>query len=120
VVLGQRERGVTGGKAGPGRGHKTERTTRRLAGDGSIERTLARLRRDRPDLAVKVEAGEISVNQLTLSPTQHVANRPTDAIHHCCTNKSNPKICPALILHGKGREKDENCKDAAQPVGHVT
>jgi len=61
--LGKREIGIEGGKPGPGRGHKTVRNTRRLRGDGSVERTLARLDRDGHDeLAAKVRSGEMSAN----------------------------------------------------------
>lgn len=56
VRLAEREHGVAGGKPGPGRGHKTGSATTRF-GRGS-DYTLARLERDRPDLAERVRADE--------------------------------------------------------------
>jgi len=62
VVLGRREIGR--GKPGPGRGHKTGDNVTRFPGDrgNSSKYTLARLNRDRPDLAAKVRAKEITTN----------------------------------------------------------
>lgn len=62
VVLGQQEYGVLGGKPGPGRGHKTGSNITRLPRGTGETYTLARLRRDRPDLAKRVAAGELSAN----------------------------------------------------------
>lgn len=61
-MLGERQRGVAGGKAGPGRGNKTVSNGNRLSGGNNTNYTLARLHRDRPDLAAKVVAGEISAH----------------------------------------------------------
>jgi hypothetical protein len=55
------DQAVTLGKHGGKRVKGQVRNTR-LKGDGSVERTLARLRRDRPDLAEKVRAGKLSAN----------------------------------------------------------
>jgi Rha family phage regulatory protein len=58
IVLGQREIGVTSGKAGPGRGHKKTGVnhTRLVRGTGNRDYTIARLRRDAPELAERVMA----------------------------------------------------------------
>jgi hypothetical protein len=62
-VLGRRERGVKGGKAGPGRGHrKTAGNASRLGKRNDSDYVLARLRRDRPDLAAAVQRGAMSAN----------------------------------------------------------
>jgi hypothetical protein len=60
VVLGKRELGILGGKAGPGRGKKTGSNTTRL-GRGRAY-ILARLDRDRPDLAAKVRVKKLTAN----------------------------------------------------------
>ena len=57
--LGTKEIGVIGGKAGPGRGHKTGSVTTRFV-DRGANYQLARLDRDRPDIAERVRAGKIS------------------------------------------------------------
>jgi hypothetical protein len=62
VVLGKREIGIEGGTAGPGRGHKTDSNRTRFKGGTNERYTLARLRRDRPELAGQVERGELSAN----------------------------------------------------------
>jgi len=51
---------IGAGKAGPGRGKKTACNTRRLYQTRADH--LARLKRDRPDLAVRVISGELSAN----------------------------------------------------------
>jgi helix-turn-helix, Psq domain len=60
--LAAREIGIPGGKAGPGRGHKTQSNGLRLMSSNRKAYTLARLKRDRPDLAEQVVAGELSAN----------------------------------------------------------
>jgi len=62
-VLGEREIGVKGGKAGPGRGKKTPCSASRFPSYGTAEYWLARLDRDgHKALAAKVRAGEMSAN----------------------------------------------------------
>jgi hypothetical protein len=60
AVLGEREVGIPGGKAGPGRGKKTDSSATRL-GRGRAY-ILARLDRDRPDLAAKVRVKKLTAN----------------------------------------------------------
>lgn len=64
VELGQREIGIAGGKAGPGRGKKTGGITARLSrSNGSRAYILARLDRDgHAELAAMVRAGMMSAN----------------------------------------------------------
>lgn len=57
-----REIGIPGGKPGPGRGKKTGSNITRFKRGTKRDYTLARLHRDRPDLAQRVEAGELSAN----------------------------------------------------------
>lgn len=59
VELGQREIGIEGGKPGPGRGQKTGSPTTRFSGRGAAY-YLARLDRDRPELAAEVRAGRLT------------------------------------------------------------
>jgi hypothetical protein len=56
------EIGILGGKPGPGRGKKTESNGSRLLSSNRVDYTLARLRRDRPDLAAKVIAGTMTAH----------------------------------------------------------
>ena len=62
MTLGQREIGVSGGKAGPGRGKKTDANGARLSkAPNSIDYITARLDRDGfTELAAKVRAKEMS------------------------------------------------------------
>ena len=62
LKLGTRERGIKGGKAGPGRGKKTVGNTNRLVGN-TRDYTLARLDRDgHAGLAAQVRAGTLSAD----------------------------------------------------------
>jgi hypothetical protein len=60
-ILGQREVGIPGGRAGPGRGHKTDGNANRFNGM-SRAYILARLDRDRPDLAAMVRVKKLTAN----------------------------------------------------------
>jgi hypothetical protein len=63
VAFGHREIGVPGGKAGPGRGHKTTDIISRFKGHGTGRAyTMARLKRDHPKLAIRVMRGELSAH----------------------------------------------------------
>jgi hypothetical protein len=63
IVLGRRQRGIAGGKAGPGRGHKTADNVSRLKYGNSRAYVLARLERDGfGELLAKVQNGELSAN----------------------------------------------------------
>jgi hypothetical protein len=62
LKLARREIGIEGGKPGPGRGHKTGDNITRFKRGTERAYTLARLRRDHPELAERVIAGEISAN----------------------------------------------------------
>jgi hypothetical protein len=59
-VLGKQEIGK--GKAGPGRGNKTGDIVTRFRRGNEASYTVARLRRDAPELADAVERGELSAN----------------------------------------------------------
>jgi hypothetical protein len=65
VVLGSREIGIDGGKAGPGRGKKTGSNTTRFSRDRSY--ILARLDRDRPDLADMVRVRKLTANSAAIA-----------------------------------------------------
>ena len=56
----EREIGIDGGKPGPGRGKKTGANSHRLSASSStsMARIISRLKRDRPDIAQRLEAGE--------------------------------------------------------------
>lgn len=60
--LDERRIGIPGGQAGPGRGKKTADNISRFSHGTQASYTLARLERDRPELAVRVRAGELSAN----------------------------------------------------------
>ena len=62
AVLGKREFGIPGGKAGPGRGKKTANNVRRFKHGNSRAYILARLDRDRPDLAAKVRVKKMTAH----------------------------------------------------------
>jgi hypothetical protein len=63
VQLGSQERGVPGGKPGPGRGHKTGDNVTRFKRGNSSMYTLARLERDGfADLAAQVRSGDKSAH----------------------------------------------------------
>jgi hypothetical protein len=62
IKLGKREIGIEGGKPGPGRGKKTACNTSRFPSYGTVEYWLPRFDRDRPDLAARVRAGELTAN----------------------------------------------------------
>jgi hypothetical protein len=85
-VLRQREIGVKGQKKtkpGPGRGHKTSTNGTRLF-PGTRAYALARLTRDHPALAQRVQAGELSAHRAAIEagfrhPTLTV---PADDVMH--------------------------------------
>lgn len=94
VALGQREIGIEGGKAGPGRGHKTARNTRRLKGDGSVERTLARLERDgHHELAAKVRAGKLSANAAAIVVGYRKASTPLERVFKLLSKLTPTERC---------------------------
>lgn len=65
VVLGKQEYGK--GKPGPGRGHKTGDNITRFKHRGTDPAySLARLDRDRPDLAAAVRAEQLTVNEAAI------------------------------------------------------
>ena len=59
--LAEQEIGIEGGKPGPGRGNKTDGNTNCLNGT-TVDYTLRRLARDKPELLDAIERGELSVN----------------------------------------------------------
>jgi hypothetical protein len=81
VALGQREIGIEGGKAGPGRGHKTSDNVTRFQRGNQRAYILARLHRDRPDLAQRVEAGELSANAAAIEAG--FRKKPEITCPHC-------------------------------------
>ena len=67
AVLGERVIGVLSGKAGPGRGKKTVGNANRLSAGGMTRAyILARLDRDRPELATQVRLKKITANQAAI------------------------------------------------------
>ena len=71
-----------------------------LKGNGSIERTVARLRdRDRPDLAERVETGELSANAAAIE-----AGSSGNARRH----GSEPDIRREAVTAGVGRPAKTN------------
>ena len=64
AILGDREIGIEGGKAGPGRGNKTATDSRRLKSYGqSPDYLTAKLDRDNPELADAVRRGEVKLRK---------------------------------------------------------
>ncbi len=78
--LGQRLIGIPGGKAGPGRGKKTGDNITRLKRGTSHAYTVARLDRDRPDLAARVHAGELSANAAAIEAGFKKKPTPLDVL----------------------------------------
>lgn len=94
-VLGQREIGIEGGKAGPGRGKKTTDSVSRFSHGNSRAYILARLDRDgHASLAAKVRAGTMSANAAAITAGFRKASTPLDQIL-----KLLPKLTPKELRY---------------------
>jgi hypothetical protein len=99
VVLGSREIGIDGGKAGPGRGKKTRSNTTRFSRDRSY--ILARLDRDRPDLADMVRVRKLTANSAAMAAGFRRKPTPFETVKRLW-----PKLTPDEQAQVKGGTND--------------
>jgi hypothetical protein len=95
--LAGREIGISGGKPGPGRGKKTGSDTTRFSGRGTGY-ILARLDRDRPELAAKVRAGKLSANAAAIEAGFRKQSTPIER-----ALKLLPKLTRTELRHLRAR-----------------
>lgn len=95
--------GKHGGKRtkGQGVGHTLKR------GSGNSEYGLSRLQRDRPDLLVRVKAGELTLPAATLQARRE-AGKPDPAIRVRLDPNAHEKAAQALLKHGGDRRSAES------------
>jgi len=81
IELGKRERGIPGGKAGPGRGHKTGDNITRFERGTSHDYILARLERDgHSELAEKVRTKAMSASAAAIAAGFRHVPTPLDRL----------------------------------------
>jgi hypothetical protein len=110
-VLAPREIGVVGGKAGPGRGHKTDSDTIRFIGRGRTY-ILARLDRDGfTQLSAKIRAGKLSANAAAIEAGFRHKQTPFEIVKRLW-----PKLAHAEQLEIIGEAQGTHTADSTQPT----